>query len=265
MDSKNKRYKSYFYTYSPYLTYSDPLNFGFIGGIHKTDREMDSDTESLFILGKDAYQRLPLVESREMLKQVLTGYHQTIDFFCGQLKKLDDKGQLTLSNHNGKEIKMDWNSAEDEHILKIGWKVFSDLKQDDTNEAFRELFLINALIEIDHAIVALDLRETGAVIAAINAANSLSNAVAIESGGEKLQEARRELAYRGATERLKRDPRQKEKQFIFECWENWQQHPASYASKAAFARDMLTKCEHLTSQKKIEDWCREWVNKHSPN
>ena len=31
-----------------------------------------------------------------------------------------------------------------------------------------------------------------------------------------------------------------------------------YKSKAAFARDMLEKCEHLTSTKKIEDWCREW-------
>lgn len=55
-----------------------------------------------------------------------------------------------------------------------------------------------------------------------------------------------------------KDPKQKEKSFVFECWQDWQKNPDSYNGKAAFARDMLAKCEHLTSQKKIEDWCREW-------
>lgn len=52
--------------------------------------------------------------------------------------------------------------------------------------------------------------------------------------------------------------KQREKEFILECWKEWQQDPARYASKAAFAADMLTKCEHLKSEKKITDWCREW-------
>lgn len=54
------------------------------------------------------------------------------------------------------------------------------------------------------------------------------------------------------------DPKQQEKSFIYSCWQGWQEKPDSYKSKAAFARDMLTKCEKLKSQKKIEDWCREW-------
>ncbi len=73
-----------------------------------------------------------------------------------------------------------------------------------------------------------------------------------------LAKARRELAMLGAQARLAADPRQEDKAFIRDCWLQWRNNPASYPSKAAFARDMLQKCEHLKSQKKIEDWCREW-------
>lgn len=58
--------------------------------------------------------------------------------------------------------------------------------------------------------------------------------------------------------RYSQDGKQKEKAFIRECWIDWSKAPNRYASKAAFARDMLTKVEKITSAKKIEDWCREW-------
>ena len=61
--------------------------------------------------------------------------------------------------------------------------------------------------------------------------------------------------------KLANDPRQAEKIFVKECWDKWQQTPSSYKSKAAFARDMLEKCDALTSNKVIEDWCREWEGK----
>jgi hypothetical protein len=54
------------------------------------------------------------------------------------------------------------------------------------------------------------------------------------------------------------DPRQDEKEFIKECWKDWKIGKTAYKSKADFARDMLEKTEHLKSQKKIEDWCRQW-------
>ena len=64
---------------------------------------------------------------------------------------------------------------------------------------------------------------------------------------------------RKAVERkLASDPRQREKAFIRECWQDWTDGNRHYDSKAAFARDMLEKCEHLKSTKRIEDWCREW-------
>ncbi|WP_155848163.1 hypothetical protein [Advenella kashmirensis] len=63
---------------------------------------------------------------------------------------------------------------------------------------------------------------------------------------------------KAAAKRLLNDPKQEEKKFIYECWKEWKKNSINYKSKAAFARDMIEKCEYLTSTKKIEDWCREW-------
>jgi len=70
------------------------------------------------------------------------------------------------------------------------------------------------------------------------------------------------LGLRGAKERHARDPKQTERNFVFECWKEWKQKPDLYKSKASFARDMLEKCEKLESPKVIEDWCREWDKEH---
>lgn len=70
--------------------------------------------------------------------------------------------------------------------------------------------------------------------------------------------ARSNLGKAGVKAKLDNDPKQKEKDFVYKCWQEWQTNPDSYRSKAAFARDMLDKVENLSSQKKIEDWCREW-------
>lgn len=72
------------------------------------------------------------------------------------------------------------------------------------------------------------------------------------------KQVRSSIGKKGALAKLARDPKQNEKAFVYECWDAWQKKIDSYESKAAFARDMLSKCEYLTSQKKIEDWCREW-------
>jgi len=61
-----------------------------------------------------------------------------------------------------------------------------------------------------------------------------------------------------AVRRHAADPRQAEKAFVLECWKDWRANPTRYKSKAKFARDMLEKCQHLESEKKITDWCRDW-------
>ena len=80
--------------------------------------------------------------------------------------------------------------------------------------------------------------------------------VAALAEGARLQ--KQNQAKKAVREKLKRDPKQKEKRFVFTCWQEWQNSPERYSSKVAFSRDMLDKCDHLISNKKIEDWCREW-------
>ena len=63
---------------------------------------------------------------------------------------------------------------------------------------------------------------------------------------------------KGGIARHRNDPKAQEKSFIFECWQAWKRDPRTYKTKAAFARAMLEKCEHLESNKVIEGWCREW-------
>lgn len=70
-------------------------------------------------------------------------------------------------------------------------------------------------------------------------------------------------AVNAAVARWKKDPKSAEKQFIHGCWLDWRKTPSRYKSKAAFALDMIGKCEYLTSTKKIEDWCREWEKQES--
>jgi hypothetical protein len=66
------------------------------------------------------------------------------------------------------------------------------------------------------------------------------------------------IAKERAVARHSKDPKQKEKRYVMDCWEAWRKDPTRYASKAAFARDMLDKSEHLASTKVIEDWVRDW-------
>lgn len=83
----------------------------------------------------------------------------------------------------------------------------------------------------------------------------------IQDEHASLTKAKAALAKMGGLARVASDPRQEEKAFILTCWQAWQKSPETYPSKAEFSRDMITKCEHLKSQKKIEDWCREWEKK----
>lgn len=59
------------------------------------------------------------------------------------------------------------------------------------------------------------------------------------------------------------DPRQKDKQLVKDCWEQWRKFPARYKSKAAFAKNMLETFDSLTSQPVIERWCRDWEREAS--
>lgn len=72
------------------------------------------------------------------------------------------------------------------------------------------------------------------------------------------ENARRNLAKIAAKARHRNDPKQIDKLKIHDHWLDWQKDPELYLSKAKFSKDMLDAYPTLTSQKKIEDWCRLW-------
>ena len=79
---------------------------------------------------------------------------------------------------------------------------------------------------------------------------------------EAIDSSRRMRSY--ASIRVKNDPRQEQKAFVYECWCIWQNDLSRYKNKTNFATDMLNKLggddsqATLNSIKVITDWCRKW-------
>ncbi len=93
----------------------------------------------------------------------------------------------------------------------------------------------------------------------VNCSETWETAIEHAHESPEVQRTMRSIqAKAGALERLKRDPKQQDKAFVYECWQAWQAKLESYPGQSAFARDMLTKCAHLVSTRTVEDWCREW-------
>lgn len=94
--------------------------------------------------------------------------------------------------------------------------------------------------------------------------NKLPENLMLAAKSAKAISARLETISRkkGGDGRWNEDPRKAEKAFVKSCWIHWQENPSNYRYKSEFAVDMLNKCEHLKSQKTIEDWCREWEKAH---
>jgi hypothetical protein len=72
-----------------------------------------------------------------------------------------------------------------------------------------------------------------------------------------LAENATERAKKAAKSRHERDPKQKAKIDVEQCWNLWQRNPTNYKSKASFAKDMLEKYE-LSNQQVIVRWCTGW-------
>lgn len=247
-----------FISYDPYLTFSSSLNTCLID---HDGKEMP-DTESLFLLGKEAYKYfLDGIESEEDFDEIVTSYLEIINICRQELPKKNIK----CINPNGKEFALDWNQAEDCQLVNMAWQLFQrqPIESGENEVFYAELYFLLTLIEIDNAYMAMIFNPVDALTSAIEAANALANAIAIKSKNETLKKVRRDMAYRGAIARIKLDPKQNDKKFVFTCWQEWQNSPEKYSSKASFARDMLDKCEHIVSSKKIEDWCRDWEKTNS--
>lgn len=229
-----------FISYDPYLTFSSPNNTCLVAH----NGEERPDTESLFYLGKEAYKYfLDGIETEEDFDEIIASYLEIINIYRQELPKKNIK----CTNQNGKEFALDWNQADDCQLVNVAWQIFqkTPIEPGEDKVIYAELYFLLALIEIDNAYIAMTFNPVDAVTSAIEAANALANAIAIKSENEKLKKVRRDMAYRGAIARIKLDPKQNDKKFVFACWQEWQDSPERYSSKASFARDMLDKCEHV--------------------
>lgn len=261
--------KNEFLVYNPYLTYSDPLRRSFVSCDGTHEMELDDDAYVLFELGKQAFKLLPACELVEDFNKWLPYYNEVMQTVQKTLSNLTTEGKLMLVSINGTSVDPYWENADDDVVLGSIWSNFSELsekkgKDDSGYIEIRELFLLHVLIEIDNALISKSLDGRGLVSSAVSAASSLANVVAIDSESTIAAQARQKMARAGAQEKLARDPKQKEKLFVRGCWDGWQRDPNKYPTKAEFGRDMLSKCEHLTNNKIIEDWCREWERDSHP-
>ncbi len=194
-----------FLTYHPYLTYSDPLNTGFVNPDGKQKESDTSDRDRLFRLGREVYKRLGECTSKTVFDEATSGYYKLLDEFRLLFSEMANEKKIIPAGGKDKVIgDIKWDA---EQIADIAWQLFSrgetisSDSSDETDQIFSQFFLFQALKEIDHANVALNLGEPDAVYAGIEAANALANAIAIQSGNEKLQKARQEMSLSGAKAR----------------------------------------------------------------
>lgn len=258
-----------FYCFDPVQTYSKKGGSLFVLPNGQCGKTLTQDTWALFLTGQSAFERLTDgdVVLKEKFNEGYKSFFESISELHAVIIRMGLDGKLRLEDKTTSSS-VDVLSLSLPQIIYTYWDMHSKhaIKSPldkDMRELFRELFLFHALWEVDNALIALDLGAEGAVIASIEAANALSNAIAIESGNIGEQKIRSEIGLRAAIARHAQDPKQIAKSKIKEHWMHWQEDKSTYQGKAAFARDMLDAYEALVSSKVIENWCREWESGRS--
>nr|MBL8410212.1 hypothetical protein [Dechloromonas sp.] len=251
-----------FIYFDPVLTYSTPGNYQFVSPRGEPCGDLNSETGSLFRIGQEIFSRLTGGEevSKDDFLDGYADYWNWMDEFRAIAVKWIEQGKLSLQTIDGQAL-IDIASLDQTQMASLCWQRYLTMgvsAKEENADLFRQIFLFHALFEIDNALIGIALGDTEAALSAIEAANALNNAISIESGSESQQEIRRDMAYRGAMEKLKRDPKQRAKIFVKECWNEWQIKPSNYKNKSAFAKDMLSKFDELDSQTVITRWCSQW-------
>lgn len=262
--------------FDPYVTYvihSNEREFYNPNGNRSFDgwemcaRTREHSINELYILGKQAFDILGEFDSAEQFQNAYKFYLATIKEYKSLIYNGASDGHITIVGSETGE-KLDRNALidiESHEVLRAMLEMTQSINaQSAPTQNSREIenyliacYVMAVLENINHALIDIMINDDG-VGSGIIAANCLSNYLIYSKDKLDIQEIRTEMGRQAAKMRLKKDPKQQEKQFIKECWNNWQTNKSQYKSKAAFARDMLDKVENLTSAKKVEDWCREW-------
>ena len=269
-EHKGKGAIEVFKAFHPYLTYTNEKKL-FIGpdgqpsfsgwGDSYEDINDSDDLSALWELGKDAFDALGDIKTNEDFKTQSDLYIESIKYLrlaIGQ-SLVEVEAKTNSANDRAGPLCLDVDDFADETVVEVACQISQWLpKQAESSERLRRSLLFTCFNNIDAAIIAKCLNADGSVSSAIAAARAFAIYQEIEWSADSLERVRSKLAADSAMARYKKDPKQKEKIFVKECWAIWQTRPDSYDGKASFARAMLDKCEHLQSQKKIEDWCRAW-------
>nr|WP_313036545.1 hypothetical protein [Achromobacter ruhlandii] len=217
--------------------------------------------QALWDLGKKVYDCLEVAdepEFREMVAVQLSNIEEFRDILLQRALRTGLKygdSVITSAEEIGKRIA----ELEPSEVVDTCYPLVAHQPLDDSLwPLFTGLYLMGALLEIDSALIQNDLKEGGAIQSALMAAEMLDRARALMPHENSLRLARKQLATSAAAAKLNNDPRQADKRFVRECWDEWQLEPERYESQAAFARDMMAKCVHLTSVAVVERWCRAW-------
>ena len=220
-----------------------------------SDESDSDDVLQLWRLGHEAYCEIGEFKTQAEFDEDFADHLVRIKDFGDVLA--EDGSHLDYRDQDGESWKPDFSQAQSIEILGVFWQIAES--KDELFDRLALHYLYACLEEIDLALIG---KAVGGdyLHAVIGAVRAFGNFQALATGNTELRKARSKQAMLGARERHARDPKQTEKLFVYECWKEWRLKPANYNGKAAFARDMLTKCEHLESTKVIEDWCREWEN-----
>ena len=242
-------------SFDPYLTYTNkgkyfikpdgtPSFEGWTSVSHPTS--MSDDALDLWRLGKRAFDALnssEKINSKADFDLIYKSYCDTLSEFRIILAKRIEEhpNGINFVSLDGGKVTPDFDEASNAVIVDIAWKLGrSELS---LCQLAGEMFLFVCFEEIADSIIGMCLDGGYAVSGALAAAEAFANFQAIDSGNENLQKVRSEFASRSAIERYKRDPKQKAKSFIKECWDQWQENPNRYNKQSDFAIDVLSKID----------------------
>jgi hypothetical protein len=179
-----------FKMYDPFLSFSNPDSSLFVkiaDGLPTIPR--NADNNALLPIAREAYKRLPLMKSKSDFDKEFSNYHDELDVFRMVLKELKARDCLVTALSDGTEIDYDFETAADEVILANGWTMHSENRDlntaHETERDFITMFSFVILIKIDLVLYASTRRAEGAIEAAIQAAEALSNVRFIELAAMK--------------------------------------------------------------------------------
>ncbi|MDO9313355.1 MAG: hypothetical protein Q7T97_02270 [Burkholderiaceae bacterium] len=227
-------------------------------------------------VGLSAYERLSTACGHEAtmadLKMFVEMTLPFIEEFFTDLNGAIRTERITLIHpETGKSQKkpIDWKACSWNWQMRTMLNCIVELAAaNEASEMLEKLgnfFAIAALSELDAAVLASKEHCVEEALESVTNATRLMNQVDAAGRVEKAAKAMQikmdsQRASNRAKVRHAKDPRRLARDFVYQCWLDWQAKPSQYPSAAAFARSMLDKePDTLKSEVVISRWVRGWA------